>query len=148
MSQNNFNSKIVKNSINAEIATLLAVGKYDFSYERFIFEVEELEFFSKINIGEWYYSDLVHSSTAGKSISISICEFSSISNHRFELSLGGKYVVVNEDRKMNGISSTFLNKPFRAVFTIGYRYQKHTNGVIFRCFACDWGIGIGLGYGF
>jgi len=119
---------IASNVIYIEVAGVGGYGSID--YERVIYWKKYLMFTMRCGISTYHIVDYTDKFNPDIIIPFALNGFFG-QNHKIELGVGKTYSnIVHADLtyfKPKRVSN------FSTIFSIGYRYQKYTGGIVFRC---------------
>jgi hypothetical protein len=133
------NAEFSKNLVHFDFASAIITGMYSVNYERIILVKEDGIINLNFGFGRWYLLTSEHTESA-----YSLPIYTNLlvgKNHHFELDLGVRVVFVDKPVELKKID-------YFPIINIGYRFQKHVNGIVFRSLVGLSGIGFGLGYEF
>lgn len=121
-------TNIARNLLYMEV---LGIGGYgSVNYERLIYYKNALTFTTRFGISTYHIKDYMNKFNPDILIPISIYGCLG-KNNKIELGIGQTYTnIVHYDLTDLKPSRTFN---FHSNFSIGYRFQKKTSGVFFRC---------------
>ena len=124
--------RLARNTIFAEVSTLLAVGNASVNYERKINEMLS----ARVGVGMGYMCCLWEGDGIGAGGVLGMLHFSTRREHKFEAGLGVSFVTTEPHRPVARAYPSF---------TLGYRYQRAQGGFVFRVGA-NWTYLYGIPY--
>jgi hypothetical protein len=121
-------SHIARNVIFIEVA---GVGGYgSINYERVMYDKKYLVFAIRCGLGTYHIVDYTNIINPDIIIPVTMNGFYG-QNHKIEIGVGETFTNIVHaditDFKPKRVSN------FNTIFSIGYRYQKNTGGIVFRC---------------
>ena len=143
---------IARNLIYLEVA---GVGGYgSINYERVIYSKKYLIFSMRVGLSSYHIKDYTNQFNPDILIPLTINGYYGI-NHKIELGIGETFANIVHADITDFKTKRITN--FHTILSIGYRYQKRTGGIVFRCaytpiiefnrYFRHWA-GISLGYSF
>ena len=121
-------SHIARNVIFIEVAGVAGYGSIN--YERVMYDKKYLMFAMRCGLGTYHIVDYTNIINPDIIIPFTMNGFYG-QNHKIEFGVGETFSnIVHAD--LNDFKPKRVSN-FNTIFSIGYRYQKNTGGIVFRC---------------
>lgn len=121
-------TNIARNLLCLEVG---GVGGYgSVNYERVVFSKKNLMFGMRLGISTYHIKDYTNKFNPDILIPLSINGYYG-KNHKIELGIGQTFASIVHADIIDFKPTRITN--FNTDFSIGYRYQKSTGGIVFRC---------------
>jgi len=124
--------RLARNTIFAEVSTLVVVGNASVNYERKINDMLS----ARVGVGMGYLCCLWDGDGIGGGGVLGMLHFSTRREHKFEAGLGVSFATTEPHR---AVARAYPS------FTLGYRYQRAQGGFVFRVGA-NWTYVYGIPY--
>lgn len=119
---------ISRNIVYLEVAGVAGYGSVN--YERVMFSKKIFTFAMRLGISTYHIKDYTNKFNPDILIPLSINGYYG-KNHKIELGVGQTFTNIVHADLTNFKSKRISN--FHTNFSIGYRYQRNTGGIVFRC---------------